>query len=196
MCLQSSSFQGDYFPLLLKASFCRKIPCCLRCWSPDCLLAATCTMLFWTFFFYSLKQQNFAGNFPVASRLFGQPRPTQLLVVRWWKEISSPPAYLCLHIRKVPFLLWKVFPVDVIKDREHFSTATELSKHQIAHPAQTSHLLHSLIFNLRGKHLTDFYCTFPSSYFMGACHMAAFFQLSALQASSTPHPQLNNIYLI
>lgn len=31
---------------------------------------------------------------------------------------------------------------------------------------------------------------------IGACHTAAFFQLSALPASSAPHLQLNNIYLI
>lgn len=70
-------------------------------------------------------------------------------------------------------MLWKVFPMDVTKDREHFSTATELSKHQIAHPAQTSHLLHSLIFNSRGKDLTDCYCTFLS--YRNLLHRSFFF---------------------
>lgn len=77
---------------------------------------------------------------------------------------------------KGSFLFWKVFPMDVTKDRGHFSTATELSKHQIAHPAQTSHLVHSLIFNSRGKDLTNCYCIFlsygsllHSSFFSALC---------------------------
>lgn len=136
------------------------------------------------FFFYRLKQKNFAGNFPVASRSLGQPfGPIQLLVVKWWKEVFWPPALTLLT--QVPFLLWKVFPMDVTKNREHFAKATEWSKHQIAYSAQTSHLLHSLIFNSRGKDLTDFYCTFlsygslPHSSFVSALCFASFLSSSS-----------------
>lgn len=139
-------------------------------------------MLFWTFFFYRLKQQNLAGNFPVSSRPFGQSNAT------WCLQATSPT--FAYTLQRFLSCTGKCFLWMSPRTESTFQQPAELSKHQIAHQAQTSHLLHSLIFNSRGSDLTDFYCTFLP------CHTAAFSQLSALPASSASHLQLNNIDLI
>ena len=75
-----------------------------------------------------LKLQNFTGNFPIASRPSGQPRPTQgcgevmggsVLAIC---QLLIP--HLSWHIAKVAFLHWKMFPMDVTKDKEHLSTVS------------------------------------------------------------------------